>query len=246
MRRTAASALLAALVLPLLAAAPATRPSPADSKVSPTALQKTLGEIKFSSVALEDAIDYIREVSGTNIHVNWRAMEVLNVTRQTPISVKLSDVSMRRALKAILDETGAGQQLTYYIEEGVLEITTRDIADQQMVTRVYPVDDLVMEVPNFAGPSFNLNNQAQISGGGGGGGGGSSILSGSGGGNGGSRAEAASTKQQRAEDLVRTIQETIHPEIWRENGGTASVRYFNGHLIVTAPRSVHEQLGGKI
>ena len=243
MRRTAASALLVALVLPLVAAAPATRPSSADQKASATALQKTLGEIKFSSVALEDAIDYIREVSSTNIHVNWRALELLNVTRQTPISVKLSDVSMRRALKAILDETGAGQQITYYIEEGVLEITTRDIADQQMVTRVYPVDDLVMEVPNFVGPSFSLNSQAQISGGGGGGGGGSSsIFSGSSNTNTNTQ---GTTKQQRAEDLVKTIQETIHPEIWRENGCTASIRYFNGHLIVTAPRSVQEAISGK-
>jgi hypothetical protein len=42
------------------------------------------------------------------------------------------------------------------------------------------------------------------------------------------------------------IRETIRPEIWRENGGTASIRYYNGHLVVTAPRSVHEALGGAI
>ena len=250
MARTVASVFLVALLLPLpalIAAAPPAATQPADGAgktAAVTALQKKLGDVKLSSTALEDAIDYIRETTGANIHVNWRALELLNVTRQTQISVKLNDVSMRRALKAILDETGAGQQITYYIDEGVIEITTREIADQQLITRVYPVGDLVMEIPNFAGPSFNIQNQAQISGGGGGGGGSSqSILSGSG--NGTSRAEQALSKDQRAQDLVRTIQETVHPEIWRENGGTASIRYFNGHLIVTAPRSVQEAISGK-
>ena len=33
-------------------------------------------------------------------------------------------------------------------------------------------------------------------------------------------------------------------EMWRDNGGTAAIRYFNGHLIVTAPRSIQEAIGG--
>ena len=251
MARTLASVSLAALLLPLIAASPTTQPETSDGKVpAAAALQKKLPEIKFNSVALEDAIDFLRDVSGANIHVNWRALELMNVTRQTPISVRLNDVSLRRVLKSVLDEAGAGEQLTWYIEEGVIEITTREIADQQMITRVYPVEDLVMEIPNFAGPQFNLGNQtAQISGGGGGGGGGSSgLFTGSGGGGAGggnSFALEATTKQQRADSLVKLIQETIKPEIWRENGGTASIRYFNGHLIVTAPRSVQEAIGGR-
>ncbi len=40
--------------------------------------------------------------------------------------------------------------------------------------------------------------------------------------------------------------DTVEPEVWRENGGTASIRYFRGRLIITAPRSVHEQIGGAI
>jgi hypothetical protein len=96
-----------------------------------------------------------------------------------------------------------------------------------------------MEIPNFVPPSFNIAGQTpQISGGGGGGSGGPSILSDSAGTN---RNDAVS-KQQRADDLVKLIQDTVQPDIWRENGGTASIRYFNGHLIVTAPRSVHEAL----
>src|SRR5690349_6167304 len=109
MARLMASVFLVALVLPfLIAAAPPATSQPTDKNAASAPLQKKVGEVKLSAVALEDAIDYLRDASGINIHVNWKALELLNVTRQTPISIKLSDVSMRRALRAILDETGAG------------------------------------------------------------------------------------------------------------------------------------------
>jgi hypothetical protein len=171
---------------------------------------------------------------------------MLNVTRDMPTSLSLRDVTARRALKALLDETGVGEHLTYYVDEGVIEVTTREIADNKLLTRVYPVEDLVVEVPNFAGPTFNLQSQSNTAsgaGGGGGGGGGGQLFQG---GENGNQALEQTTKGQRADSLVKLITETVRPEVWRENGGTASVRYYNGHLIVTAPRSVHEQLGGKL
>jgi hypothetical protein len=76
------------------------------------------------------------------------------------------------------------------------------------------------------------------------GGGGGGFGGGSGGG--GLTQEKIRTKQERADDLVTLIRETIRPEIWKENGGTAAVRYYNGNLIVTAPRSVHEAIGGPV
>ena len=123
----------------------------------------------------------------------------------------------------------------------MIEVTTREIAHQQLITKVYPVEDLVMEIPNFAGPTFNLQSQTnQTSGQGGGGSSGSGLFSDSG----AATAETPVSKQARADSLVKLITDTVQPEIWRENGGTAAIRYFNGHIIVTAPRSVHEKLIG--
>jgi hypothetical protein len=245
MRPLASLLAVAALTLPLINAAPMPATQPSDGKASPAlALQRKLPEVKFTQVPLGDAIDYIQSTTGANIHVNWRALELLNVTRQMPVSVKLSDVTARRVLRSVLDDTGMGEQLTFYVDDGVLEVTTREIADSQLITRVYPVEDLVLTIPDFEGPTFNLHNQgtAVSGGGGGGGGGGSGILSGS---TGAAGERQQQTKQQRAEDLLQTIQQTVHPEVWRDNGGTAAIRYFNGHLIVTAPRSIHEAISGR-
>jgi uncharacterized membrane protein YgcG len=208
------------------------------------ALGRVLPEVKFQGQALRDCFDFLRDVSGANIHVNWRALEAAGVTQDTQVNMRLREVSLRKILNTLLSESGAGGILTYYTSEGVIEITTTELADKEMITRVYPIEDLIMEVPDFDNaPDFNIGNNSGSGGGGGGRGGGGG---GRGGGGGGSTKEKTTTKTERAEALVTMIRETIRPEIWRENGGTAAIRYYNGHLVVTAPRSVHEALGGAI
>jgi hypothetical protein len=49
--------------------------------------------------------------------------------------------------------------------------------------------------------------------------------------------------QERGEKLVQLIMMLVSPEVWVENGGFSRIRYFNGTLIVTAPRSVQAQIG---
>jgi hypothetical protein len=38
--------------------------------------------------------------------------------------------------------------------------------------------------------------------------------------------------------------DTIEPNIWRDNGGTSTIRAFRSNLIITAPRRIHERIGG--
>ncbi|WP_428938614.1 hypothetical protein [Fontivita pretiosa] len=198
------------------------------------ALNLILPEIKFENVSLVDAIEFLRDVSAANIHVNWNALEAVGVGRDTIVNVRLRAVPLRKVLGLVLSEAGSGNLLTYYIDEDVIEITTREIADQQLITRVYPVDDLLMEVPDFIGPDFQLQSAAV-----GGGGGGQQIFT-----NTNDKGEKPLTRAERAQQLVELIQATIQPEVWNVNGGRAAIRVYRGSLIVTAPRSVHEALGG--
>jgi hypothetical protein len=214
----------------------------ADSVPARAALNRNLPELNFSGVAFSDAIDFLRDVSGTNIHVDWRALEVAGVGKDTVVNLRLRSVSMRKILTLLLNEAaGGGPLLTFYPSEGVIEITTREVADRQMFTRVYPIEDLIMEVPDFVGPDFNIT-QANTGGGRGGGGGGGQLLQG----NTSNNDQKQSTRLERAQQLIDVITDTIQPDIWAVNGGTAAIRFFNGNLIVTAPRSVHEALGGNV
>ncbi len=220
-----------------------------------TTMNRTLPEVNFNGVGLVDAIDFLRDVSGANIAVNWKALEEAGIAKDAPVNVRLRQVSMRKAMETILSEVGGGDKLAYDTEENVIEITTTELANAKMYTRVYPVQDLIMDIPDFTdAPDLSLNttsnNQNQNplgnggigAGGGGGAGGGAAASPFEGAGKGDNN--KGMTKEERANALIDLIKNVIQPEIWADNGGKAAIRMWNGNLIITAPRSVQEAIGG--
>jgi hypothetical protein len=228
---------LVLLLMPmgLRAAAPATpAPAPAN-RAAPIA--------NFTGVALGDAIEYIRDITQANMHVNWRALEEVGVGKDTVVNLRLRAVPLKTVLRLMLNEAGGGTALTYYVADGVIEITTQELADKELITKVYPIDDLIMDFPDPVPPEFNIQATAQTSGNGGGGGSSGQGIIGSG--NTATNDQQNRTSQKdRAEDLIKIIQDSIQPNVWKENGGLASIHFFKGSLIVTAPRSVHQALAG--
>ena len=214
-------------------------------------LSTQLPELKFQGVTFSDALDFLRDVSGANITVNWKALEAAGVTRDAQVNLHLNGVSLRKAMDLLLTEAAAGDTVTYVVDQGVIEVTTRELADKNMVTRVYPVEDLIMVIPDFNdAPQFSLDAAQN-----GGGSSGSAVGQGGGGGNnvtntlitggGNPTPEVVKTKAERAQELVELIEQVVSPDVWKDNGGTASLRYYNGMLVITAPRSIQEAIGGE-
>jgi hypothetical protein len=247
MRRTLLTLATLGLSFGLLAATPAR----ADGVVS-RQLATRLPELNFQGVTLNDALDFMRDVSGANITVNWKALEAGGMTKDAQVNLHLTGITLRKALDMLLTEASGGDTITYVVDQGVIEITTRDLADHMMTTRVYPVEDLLMVIPDFTdAPQFSLDasqNQGNTGGGGSGSGGVSqggpsnTLLAGSG--NTGTNTEPVKTKAERAQELVDLIEAVISPDVWKEQGGPATIRYYNGMLVVTAPRAVQEAIGG--
>ena len=218
-------------------------------------LDQTIPELKFNGSALKDCIEFLRDVTNANIVVNWKSIEAAGVSQDSPISMRLRDVSLRKALQMVLSEATGGDTLSFYMSEGIIHITTKEQTDKQMITRLYPVEDLIADIPDFENPpdlSLSATSTGGSSGGGsrgggggsrggsgagGGGGGGGGIFGQGGGGTGGGKTdEKTLSHAERAEALVALIRDIVYPEIWKENGGPASIRYYAGKLIVTAPR----------
>ena len=216
-----------------------TQQLPLDAK---RALNARVPEVKFDAVRLEDAIDFLQASSGANIHVNWRALETVNITKETPITLRLQPLTLRKLLRFVLAEASPEGLATFYAEDGVVEVTTKEMSDQRLIIKVYPVEDLLITIPDFTdAPQFQLQ-QSTGAGRGGGGGGGQSLF-----GQGAQdTGDSGANKVQRGEELKQLVMDTVQPDVWRENGGTASIRFFRGKLIVTAPRSVHEKIGGAV
>ena len=88
-------------------------------------LNTVLPEVNFSGVALGDSLDFLRDVSGINLTVNWKALEEAGITKDTPVTMRLRSIATRKAIQMLLAEAGGGDKLTYDIDEGVVEVTTR-------------------------------------------------------------------------------------------------------------------------
>jgi hypothetical protein len=210
-------------------------------------MDQILPQTTMNDLPLKDAITYLRNVTGANIFVNWNVLQNAGISKLTPVSLTLQNVSARKTLSLILEEVSPQTPLIFYTHDNVLMVTTRSDANRRMVTRVYPVGDLVMTVPNFTNaPQFNLSNAtqnstSQVSSQGGGGigniGGGGSIFQQS------SQQNAnTTTTTDRAKALVSLVEDTIQPSIWTKNGGRASIVYFDRELVVNAPVYVQRMI----
>jgi hypothetical protein len=197
--------------------------------------------IQFDDVGLEDVVNYLRDATRVNFYVDWKSLEAVGVMQKTPVTLKLHAMPMRTALTFILRSAGGTTPLSWRLDQNVIQIASRPAADLQLIRRVYPVADLLMVVPDFSdAPNFDLSALGQNSSGQGGSGGGANLF-----GNTSQQQEKPMTQRERAEQLIQLITDNIRPEIWKGNGGPASIDYFNGYLIVVAPADVQEKLGGR-
>jgi hypothetical protein len=185
-------------------------------------LQTRLPAAKLDNVPLGDAIDFLRDIAGVNVTVDWKALEAANISKDTQINLNLHDVSAAKVLALILAQAGPGDLLTYYVDQDVVEITTRLVADQKLITAVYYVQDLLQPNDTFDYTIANI-------------GGGSAQVTGSGGGSSQSLTASQSTQTKTASDkadqLIKLIETVVRPDIWRDNGGPASMAFLNGNLI---------------
>jgi hypothetical protein len=154
MLRHLISLMLVASLTPLaLSQERATQPTPeevarkeakADQEANAKAvLERQLPAVNFQMVNLSDALDFIRDVSAANIHVNWKALDKAGVTRETPINLQVRQVSVGKVLNLILSDASDTVKLGWTLDDGVIEISTTEALDRQTEIKVYEVRDLL-------------------------------------------------------------------------------------------------------
>ncbi|HEY2883377.1 MAG TPA: hypothetical protein VGJ15_13105, partial [Pirellulales bacterium] len=156
----------------------------AGSKPAEAKILKELDEptkLEFAETPLKDVLDYIQTKHHIPVQFDNEALKTASIDPSTLVVTRtLNDLSLRSALKLILQDF----QLTYIIENEVLLITTKEKADTHLVTKVYPVADLVLPIQSTQVNPFQMGGG--LGGGGiGGGGGGIGGFGGGGGGIGG-------------------------------------------------------------
>ncbi len=197
-------------------------------------LDRPLPELTFDAVGFNDVVDFLRDVSGANIFVNWKSLERAGIDRNAPVTAKLRNVKFSKALNIVLDSVGGGAvKLDYTIDNGVISIATAEELAKNTSTRVYDLRDLIVNIPDFNdAPQFSLQAQNSVSGG-----------SGNAGQQGGlfasdaqpsNPAQKGPTRQELVDEIVRQITETVAPDSWHDAGGSiGSIKELSGQLIVT-------------
>jgi hypothetical protein len=99
----------------------------------------TKTKVNAEAVPLEALLEKLAKEHGLQLAIDKPALSDEGVQLDSPISLQLADVTLRSALRLILDPL----KLTTIIEDEVLTVTTAQRAGENLDTRVYDVRKLV-------------------------------------------------------------------------------------------------------
>ncbi|MEM1353524.1 MAG: hypothetical protein AAGC44_02305 [Planctomycetota bacterium] len=224
-----------------------------DSAVRGAATPRQLLDATTMNVDIRDtparlALEIWSQQTQIPLIVNWAALENAGFDLNQPLNLTLRRVPAEFALKLLINQMNAeafeDDRLLMEVNDYFVRIMTRDEALRRSVTRMYFIGDLLMDIPDFRGPNFDINQSLSNTSSGG------SNSTGGGGGQGLFDEDddfddaPQKTATDKADEIADLIRETIEPDIWRANGGDyASIRYIRGMLVVRAPQFVHDQIG---
>lgn len=101
---------------------------------SPTNRDRLLPEIHFTGQALSDVVDFFRDLTGERVVVDWRALDDIGVSKDTPTHADLKDVRTSKAWSTVLDSASVEKgEVVTVVANGMRLITTRAQADAGVV-----------------------------------------------------------------------------------------------------------------
>ena len=94
--------------------------------------------VDFSDTPLETAIEQLAAVSTSDIRLDSAALRIARIREREPVTLSLTD----RKLATVMEAMVLDLELTWILRDGVLWMTTPEIADEFLRTAVYDVRDL--------------------------------------------------------------------------------------------------------
>lgn len=101
-------------------------------------------DLEFNELPLIEALRRLAEPRQVPLYIDRQAFSEEGVATDTPVTCSVKGVSCKTALQLLLDE----RNLAYVIRHEVLFVTTKAEAESLLITRAYPVFDLVTAPPD--------------------------------------------------------------------------------------------------
>jgi hypothetical protein len=113
------------------------RPTEAEKQVQ-EALE-TVVDASFAEVPIGEAVSKLSADHKVNVVLDLGALKTLNVQQPVTVNLDVQKIKLRSVLNLVCRESG----LAWIVEDEVIKVTTAQAADSRLVTRTYPVADLV-------------------------------------------------------------------------------------------------------
>ncbi len=97
--------------------------------------------LEYVQVPLKMFVEQLEKTSGIHIRIDAQALKDNDLNAFACVHADLKDISLRNGLKWFLRPL----KMTYLIEHGGITITTLDVYEKQLHTRLYSVDDLAQD-----------------------------------------------------------------------------------------------------
>jgi hypothetical protein len=203
-------------------------PARPERQIARERLERVLPRVHFEETRFSDAMAFFGEATGTNVEVNWRALEAVGIGRDWPVTLDLPNVSAKVALRLTLRQIG-GESISLRVRcvDSVVLVSTEDELAWDRVLRVYEVSDLVnrdiFREMGILRPGHSwMPDVAELSNAG---------------------LDARALEHKRAEALIRLIEEVIDPTSWSDAGGSMGrIYHVSGWLVVIHTPEGHEMI----
>lgn len=196
--------------------------------------------VSFQDVSLVNAVKELTRQHSLNIVLDKRGLIEEGVTLNAKISLDVSGISLRSALKLMLGPLNLGMRIG---EDDVIIVTSRGRLAGAPVTMTYPVADLVVPIPARVRqkmPSSATTPKTDAT---------TSDTTGT-----ESQPvpwrvatplpETKQTTQIDFQQLIALITQTVEPDSWSEQGGSGSIASHEStlSLVIRQTPTVHEQI----
>jgi hypothetical protein len=178
--------------------------SPQEAALLQKLEKHTPHDLRFDAVPFEKVINQFQDLSGATIQVDWTALESAGIKRDAPVTARLHDIKISKALELVLKSVEGeddDKKLGYRTLTGVIKISTKKELDKLLVDRTYDVNDLIAKVEVTRGKTGTTEPAPIVS--------------------------DSPFRQSPSDVVVKFITDNVDPTSWDLNGGDVGTISFD-------------------
>lgn len=211
-------------------------PEKLDANTQTQAKLEKLIDAEFVEQPLSQVLDYISDdkITGVQFHIDIRSITEAGITTDTPITFHMKNMSAEMILRLMFRDFSS--PLGYWLEDGVVIVTTQDEVESHLETRFYRINDLV----DIANENISIEwSTTRTS---------PPLPESTSEDNASKRATGRSLQNIKADyevnmdNLIDVITTTIKPTSWDIVGGPGAISEYRGVLVVSQTAEVHREI----